>query len=245
MKAGWIEMPNWVENFTYVIGSEARRKEFVDAVNGSRPDRPSLANLWPMPSCLVDTTSPPYKTPEPDAEWLERLSSNLMTAEQYDNAVRHRQQEYEKGQAAFEETGFTNWYDWSLSNWGTKWSDCDTEIYDHYKDHVTTVRYNTAWSPAEDLIRRISAKFPDLVFVTCISEETYDFAGCFIYAAGIHLDSVGLETSRYRTDANENELSHDDWLLRYEDMVEKIECDLADLAMELVDKYVGEYLGGK
>lgn len=29
---------------------------------------------------------------------------------------------------AYEETGYKDWYDWSVANWGTKWNACETRI---------------------------------------------------------------------------------------------------------------------
>ena len=49
-----------------------------------------------------------------------------------------------------EDKGIDNWYDWSVSNWGTKWEASDLHLDDEgqYDDcaHVT-VSFSTAWSP--------------------------------------------------------------------------------------------------
>ena len=49
-----------------------------------------------------------------------------------------------------EDKGIDNWYDWSVSNWGTKWEASDLHMDDEgqYDDcaHVT-VSFSTAWSP--------------------------------------------------------------------------------------------------
>ena len=51
------------------------------------------------------------------------------------------------------------WYDWSYSNWGTKWDACDKEIED--EEDWAEITFNTAWSPPEGIFRKIKDHFPD------------------------------------------------------------------------------------
>lgn len=72
-----------------------------------------------MPEELRETTSP---TPDADAKRAEQLT---------------------------EKYGFSNWYDWQVSNWGTKWDvSSDGETVETAGDATeVTVYFNTAWSP--------------------------------------------------------------------------------------------------
>lgn len=54
--------------------------------------------------------------------------------------------------------GYTTWYDWSVATWGTKWN-----AYDIHKDG-NTIRFDTAWSPVVELIEKLSALYPNLLF---------------------------------------------------------------------------------
>jgi hypothetical protein len=48
-----------------------------------------------------------------------------------------------------EKHGFTNWYDWNVANWGTKWdvnNDGNTVSVDEGATGVE-IYFNTAWSP--------------------------------------------------------------------------------------------------
>ena len=44
--------------------------------------------------------------------------------------------------------GFDNWYDWRVSNWGTKW---DVDVYENavsrIDDETVTFGFDSAWSP--------------------------------------------------------------------------------------------------
>ena len=61
--------------------------------------------------------------------------------------------------------GATDWYDWSIQNWGTKWNAHETEIDDN------VIWFNTAWSPVPELIEKLSSMFPENTFEYDFSEE--------------------------------------------------------------------------
>ena len=67
------------------------------------------------------------------------------------------------------------WYDWCVTNWGTKWGDCHTRREEageglHYV-------FDTAWSPPIEAIISISKLFPDLKFVIVYEEGGMGFMG--------------------------------------------------------------------
>mgnify|MGYP003110158487 CR=1 FL=1 len=58
-----------------------------------------------------------------------------------------------------EKYGATNWYDWCLNNWDTKWGCYDLEIEDD------VIAFTSAWSPIGDNIIRMFAKdFPSFSY---------------------------------------------------------------------------------
>lgn len=58
-----------------------------------------------------------------------------------------------------EKYGATNWYDWCLNNWDTKWGCYDFGIDDD------VISFTSAWSPIGDNIIRMFAKdFPDFTY---------------------------------------------------------------------------------
>jgi len=59
-----------------------------------------------------------------------------------------------------EKYGSTNWYDWSISNWGTKWG-----AYDEQFDEDGTYDYVSAWSPVDlEIIFKLSKLIPDFKY---------------------------------------------------------------------------------
>ena len=79
--------------------------------------------------------------------------------------------------------GATDWYDWCCTNWGSKWSDTDTELIDD-NDDFQQWYFRTAWSPVENLIAKVSEKYDKLLFGLSYTEESNDFAGFSIIGKG-------------------------------------------------------------
>ncbi len=66
--------------------------------------------------------------------------------------------------------GYSNWYDWCIDNWGTKWN-CDD-----FKVGKDMMIYVTAWDFADKIILKLSKEFPDAVFECKYSNEDYGSA---------------------------------------------------------------------
>jgi hypothetical protein len=69
------------------------------------------------------------------------------------------------------------WYDWNIMHWGTKW-DVAVRNEDQYPD--TTLeddngalmyRFETAWSPVNEIVRTLSVQYPTLTFDYSYEEE--------------------------------------------------------------------------
>ena len=78
--------------------------------------------------------------------------------------------------------GASSWYDWKLSNLGTKW-DVGGELT---VDEKTRLGYtfSSAWSPPEIGVVKISALYPKLQFTLIYDEPGMDFAGELTVKAG-------------------------------------------------------------
>ena len=68
--------------------------------------------------------------------------------------------------------GATNWYDWSIEHWGTKWNAYD---WQEARPEDGFVSFNTAWSPVPDLVKLLSEKFPDVRFRYSWADEDIGF----------------------------------------------------------------------
>jgi hypothetical protein len=82
-------------------------------------------------------------------------------------------------------------YNWCVNNWGTKWGFCDIElveeIYQKGKDDKCSelfYTFNTAWSPALPLIKKMGKMFPSITFDLRYFEQGAGFNGMYIVNKG-------------------------------------------------------------
>lgn len=69
--------------------------------------------------------------------------------------------------------------------WGSKWGACRPEIDDTTPaGNMITVRYESAWCPADGLIQRISALYPNLIFGVTSDEESRAFVCWSVFHNG-------------------------------------------------------------
>ena len=107
----------------------------------------TLNKILPMPKELEETTSP---TPDSEAEKAKELAAKY---------------------------GASNWYDWHINNWGTKW-DCDIEEADYDTTPESIVfNFDSAWSPPTKAIVALSKLFPTLSLTLTYREDGCAFAG--------------------------------------------------------------------
>jgi len=167
-------MPNWCDNNIWIEGPEDQLLDFINEVQ-DEDDGESFEiakNLMPMPKIFKDRTAP------------ER-----------DEAVAKR---------AVEETGHTDWYNWANddSNWGTKWGDCDTNLW--FNETKITGCYQTAWGPLSvDFWLHVSEQYPELRIAIGYREEGMQFEGAYAFVNGECAYEHSAETSPYFQEALE------------------------------------------
>tara|TARA_B100001094_G_scaffold296961_1_gene319588 strand:+ start:4502 stop:5191 length:690 start_codon:yes stop_codon:yes gene_type:complete len=71
--------------------------------------------------------------------------------------------------------GSKDWYDWSITHWGTKWDAVTNDI--DFDDDWITIDFDTAWSPPEPWILALSKKFPNLEIEVKVTEESNSYMG--------------------------------------------------------------------
>lgn len=77
-----------------------------------------------------------------------------------------RRDEWELGKAAWRnirDFGAPTWYDWCISNWGTKWN-----AYGYSEDTIDyhdgdTLCFQTAWSAPHPILEKLTQMFPDIM----------------------------------------------------------------------------------
>lgn len=96
------------------------------------------------------------------------------------------------------------WWDWNITNWGTKWDIANVDGVNSYETYVSDrisesgelgYSFFTAWSPCSPVISLLAKKFPTLKFTYTYSEPGMDFWGIETYAYGGLVSEVGGELS--------------------------------------------------
>ena len=186
-------MPNHCDNNMYVKGDNAMLSRFWNDIQSADKDGNrivKIASLVPMPDALEGTQSPTPSSPEPHPNWKVMLDDGKMTQEWYDHLVKDTVEKYEAGQKAIAETGYSNWYDWANSNWGTKWGDYDTALTNAPIGSATPSGeleffYQTAWSPfSNGFLKKISEMYPTLTFSVAYSELGMGYVGYVVVMDG-------------------------------------------------------------
>jgi len=68
------------------------------------------------------------------------------------------------------------WYEWNLTNWGTKWNATGAEEW-KVEDDKASVRFLTAWSPPIEAVTSLSKRFSDILFTLAYGEDGMQFYG--------------------------------------------------------------------
>jgi len=63
--------------------------------------------------------------------------------------------------------GATDWYEWSIENWGTKWNAYDHEL----SEEDTVVRFDTAWAHPYPVIDAFSKQHPEVLMQVIYADE--------------------------------------------------------------------------
>jgi len=79
----------------------------------------------------------------------------------------------------------SNWYDWNVTNWGSKWDTNDSQRYDkEWEEGVVKYQFDTAWSPIVQVIEELAKQYPKLLLTYTYYESGSDFWGEHEYKKG-------------------------------------------------------------
>ncbi len=76
------------------------------------------------------------------------------------------------------------WYNWCITNWGTKWGFCHTCPPEEVEEGKIIYVFETAWSPPEPLILKMSEMYPEFIFTLKYWEGGMAFKGTLKAQAG-------------------------------------------------------------
>ena len=92
--------------------------------------------------------------------------------------------------------GFTNWYDWSVARWGTKW-DVSTEGLEFTDNGDGTAEitgwFESAWAPPIEAYNRFLDDMSNCSIDASYHEPGMDFAGFYVDGDDDYLDNLHEE----------------------------------------------------
>ena len=185
-------MPNWVITRIQITGPEDKIKEFEDKNILPNEDKDgefqrvfSFNRIKERPEELTNTISP---DPKPKVRKAKDMQGNEIEVEVYSDIINEWeiQAAIKRGETPpapipcnnatpdqqrelLYKFGRSNWYDWNLHNWGTKW-DCSNPTYD--KENKV-LEFQTAWSCPDTILQEMFEQFPDLNFEGSFADEDF------------------------------------------------------------------------
>jgi len=137
-------MPNHVTN---IITVDSMMEEISNKLYGNKNEDGEevlvdFNKIKPLPKELIGTRSPGgQKEGESDERYKERVE-NLIKKYRY-----------------------SNWYDWKVANWGTKWNAYSISVGINY------FKFQTAWDHPRLIVESLSSIFPTVRFEVKYADE--------------------------------------------------------------------------
>ena len=156
-------MPNWCENTLNVSGNKTDIQKFKELTLIKQETGSELYFtmnvLYPTPPELLEQTSPVmWRGEDTDTE-------GKLEFEKYVSELK-------------EKYGYTDWYNWRVDKWGTKWDAAESCICDD-EDELFSVEYDTAWGPNINWVQYVAKAFPALQFTLTFEEPGMNFCGIY------------------------------------------------------------------
>ena len=125
-----------------------------------------------------------YSADDTPLDWPWVRSLGIATREEFLCwAEKNRPDQLDMAQRAMDNesaTGYRDWYDWQVDNWGCKWG-CHGFMWE--SDDQTAFSMETPWSAPEPIFQKLVALFPSLTFACRFLEEAEEIDETRVYAA--------------------------------------------------------------
>lgn len=164
-------MPNWCSNTLAVHGPTEDVKKFMEEVKGieigTGEDHTSAGDI------IENPLSFDRHIPTPRNEDGTLVGEGMTIQE-------------------CKKLGDRYWYDFNISNWGTKWDACEAWLDFAQNDEAGTATavysFETAWSPPYEWLVTVAPLYPTLSFKMEYREEGMGFAGVLGYHKGVQVE---------------------------------------------------------
>lgn len=137
--------------------------------------------------------------------WAEREGKSLqkMSENERDEYIKNRKHDRRYDKNGFPKDGFNHGgYEWALHNWGTKWGICHPEIikkpFINLINTRVTYRFDTAWSPPNLIIIKMSKMFKKLRFELRYWEGGSGFQGKTVCTGGDVVEATSQDYIGHR-----------------------------------------------
>ena len=186
-------MPNHVENIVRFKGDEQKIREMLEAIQSDKYGIGTIDfnKVIPMPeSLMIESGSKTERGVKAYLDFVEvytlsgtssgnvsKLQSFNVPLESEEEFLRIRtdipEDEWELGKQAYQNTqkyGHPTWYEWSISNWGTKWNAYGQELEPDYikRDKLW---FQTAWSAPHPILEKLSEMYPEITIAHQWADE--------------------------------------------------------------------------
>jgi hypothetical protein len=119
-----------------------------------------------MPEILDGTQCPNINVEKLILEYNKKTNSTSMGLTEIINSNHPRYSDLAKNalknQQAFIETGYHDWYTWSLDNWGVKWDAVRPTV--KFDLLTITLCFDSPWGCPEHFVRELSKLYPNATF---------------------------------------------------------------------------------
>ena len=173
-------MPNYVKNIVRInADAETISKMKETLFEDGNPSSFSFDKIIPRPKSLDIESSTRVQNA------LDYLNGDKNALDRYKG--KEREEVLKLGEIArdnLEKYGFTDWYEWSIHNWGTKWDACEPDA-DLSSTEYIGIDFNTAWSTPEPVFTKLAEMFPKAEIEIDYADEDFGSnCGTLIYGDG-------------------------------------------------------------
>ena len=170
-------MPNYCANLIEVKKANETAEAHAEyaALLGRFDDGFLLNDVCPMPEALKDTHHGSLRI-----NGVEHKAWREIEVHDGVEKVPMTSEEIAELTARF---GASNWYDWCVKHWGTKW-DVEEDTFFWEDEGCLRSGFSTAWSPPRPVAQELSRQYPNLEITLYYIETGVGFAGLDRYVNG-------------------------------------------------------------
>jgi Ferredoxin-like domain in Api92-like protein len=165
-------MPNDVRQRMVIKGDSEEVQRVLDTIAGDPGSANELFDL----NCIILIPESIERTME--LCHVDAIRKGVATDESY---AKYLQEKREAQTAAWIDTGFENWAQWSQHHWGTKWN---VYFIERSEDEPNVLYFSSAWSPIIPALIELSRRFPRVVIELTFAEEGAYLIGRATFRAG-------------------------------------------------------------